>query len=153
MFIDCGIASAGIHHEFDVATALELITFNSEDPPPFTPKNRALLVTSGGDILGGEREMLMEVVGSPTIFSGSGEVGLPAGTLQFGTFGEAPVKITLQYDGSDAGDSESLGLVDAMGLADVDLTDGGSNWALAMDFVSLDAGDEPMMTLTYDKRK
>ncbi len=123
-------------------------TFNSEDDPPFVPRQRALLETSDGGILGGERDVLMEVVGAPTVFSGSGEVGLPSGILQFGTYGEAPVKISLQYDGLDAGDSTADGLVDAEGLADVDLTDGGSNWALEMQFVSLDAGDDPMTDMT-----
>ncbi len=85
------------------------------------------------DILGQERDLLVDVVGPPGLISATGTVG--GGTLRVAI--SDPTSITLQYDALDA-DLPSA-LVNSLGLA-ADLTGGGVNNRLRLDFLSLDAG-------------
>ncbi len=95
-----------------------------------------IVQTPGAAILGGERDILLDVIGTPTPGSFIGEIG--AGEFRF--YGASPgTAATIQYDGSDA---DILGppavLVNSKGLGGVDLTAHGDRFAL--DFLSLDGG-------------
>jgi hypothetical protein len=100
--------------------------------------------TAHPSILGGERDLLVDVVGSSALTTAAGTVG--GGELDFGTSG--PVLGMLQYDGVDADQLlPTRALVNAQGLT-VDLTGGGTNNALRLDFDSIDGGP-PATPLSY----
>ena len=86
--------------------------------------------------LGGERDLLVDVLGSPTSVSAVGMVG--AGEYQFGTSGPVASLATLQYDGIDVLDTASS-LVNAQGLS-VDVTSGNTNNGFRLAFDSMDPG-------------
>jgi len=100
--------------------------------------------TAHPSILGGERDLLVDVIGSAALTAAAGTVG--GGVLDFGTSG--PVLAMLQYDGIDADQLlPTRALVNGQGLS-VDLTGGGSNNAFRLDFDSIDGGP-PSTPLSY----
>ncbi|MBN2473996.1 MAG: PEP-CTERM sorting domain-containing protein [Pirellulales bacterium] len=94
-------------------------------------------------VLGGERDILVQVVGTPLPISAAGIIGYEPvygnGVLEVGTYGRAGTRVTAQYDGVDMDSSGAL--VDAKGLGPVDLTDGGVNDRLQLAFNSVDGGN------------
>ena len=100
--------------------------------------------TAHPSILGGERDMLVDVIGNASLTTAAGTIG--DGTLDFGSSG--PVVVGLQYDGLDADQLlPTRALVDGQGLS-VDLTDAGANNAFRLDFDSVDGGP-PSTPLSY----
>jgi hypothetical protein len=100
--------------------------------------------TAHPSILGGERDLLVDVVGSAALTTAAGTVG--GGVLDFGTSG--PVLAMLQYDGVDADQLlPTRALVNAQAMS-VDLTGGGSNNAFRLDFDSIDGGP-PSTPVSY----
>ena len=97
----------------------------------------ALFKTADGDILGGQRDMLFDIIGSTTRLVGfSAEVN--GGSLYYDghTPGTAAI---LQYDGLDPDDTGSPpALINSEGLGGVDLTDNGQLFLFALEFGSID---------------
>src|SRR5687768_14769107 len=94
--------------------------------------------TAHASILGGERDLLVDVVGTSNLTSASGTIG--GGLYDFGS--QDTVQTQLQYDGVDADQLlPTRALVNAQGLS-VDLTGGGTNGQLVLSFTNLDAGEE-----------
>jgi hypothetical protein len=94
----------------------------------------SLVKTADPGILGGERDVLLDVMGVARQTSFVGEIG--AGTFVFG--GSSPgTAATMQYDGLDA-DGLPAALVNAQGLGGVDLTPYGNRFALS--FLGIDGG-------------
>ncbi len=94
---------------------------------PFTPKaHMEILDVQAPEIWGGERDLTADVVGDVQWNSASGEVGNGLGVLRLSTLGtESGTTVELVYPGP----------------SNVDLTDGGANLALALDFNFMVAGD------------
>ncbi|MFO1491078.1 MAG: SdrD B-like domain-containing protein [Kiritimatiellia bacterium] len=88
-------------------------------------------------VLGGQRDMLVDVNGAPSPISANGLVGGTAGSYSFASAGAPGSRVTLQYDGIDADPPGAL--VNQLGLAS-DLSAGGLNTHLRMRFLRLDAG-------------
>lgn len=87
----------------------------------------------GTPILGGERDMLLNVIGVARPTSFVGEIG--SGSFVFG--GSSPgTAATIQYDGDDPGDPPPL--FNSEDLGGVDLTVHGDTFAL--EFLSIDGG-------------
>src|SRR5687768_15161337 len=94
--------------------------------------------TSHASILGGERDLLVDVVGTAELTSATGTIG--GGVFDFGS--QDAVLASLQWDGVDADQLlPTRALVNAQGLT-VDLTGGGMNGQLVLSFTNLDAGEE-----------
>lgn len=103
-------------------------------PLALVPKSSVFAEDDDPAILGGQRDMLIEVVGELTSFAATGTVGGPKEILEVLTGGRnSGAYVTLQYDGVDAGDSEA-GLNNASFPAPVDLTSGGTNDHLRLAF-------------------
>jgi len=113
------------------------------------PDDPAMLSLSGGQVggllfkqtepsvLGGERDVLLELLGGSSASTATMLIGGGYLDLSTGSFGST---LSLQYDGFGPGDDDtSQALFNNMGL-DVDLTDGGENQFFQLDFASLDAG-------------
>ncbi len=84
--------------------------------------------THTGSMLGGERELTIEVLGAPGAISASGSIG--AGFLDFATGGGEPgSKAVLTYDGT------------VLTPLSEDLTDGGVNTAFRLDMTMLQVAD------------
>lgn len=98
------------------------------NPDPF------LLKQPGG--IGGERDLQVDVLGVPSNISAVGTVG--GGQYVFGTTDESPSLATLQYDGVDFLDTPGA-LNNAFGL-NVDVTGGGGNNGVRIEFTDVDAG-------------
>lgn len=106
-------------------TVVRVITFVNPD--------RSVVETPDAGILGGERDVLLDVIGTPGLTSFIGEIG--DGSFVFG--GASPgTAATIQYDGVDADPADAL--ANASGLGPVDLTVHGDRFSL--DFLSLDGG-------------
>ncbi len=104
---------------------------NAIDPDPTVRQH------SVAGVMGGQRDMLVDVNGSPSPISANGIVGGAIGSYSFASAGAPGSRVTMQYDGVDA---ESPGaLVNQLGLSE-DLTAGGLNTHLRMRFLRLDAG-------------
>ena len=113
-----------------VVTAISL-----QDPDP------TLLKTDNVDIIGGQRDLLLDV----SNVSGPAGPATYIGTIGEGSFvfnsGTPGVTATLQYDGDDTdivGPPASL--VNSEGLGGVDLTAAGTN-SFKLDFLSIEGGD------------
>ena len=79
-----------------------------------------LLKTSsgGGSVLGGERDLLLDVLGVSKATSFSGSIG--AGVFEFGSVGDPGTVAVLQYDGLDADvPGHPASLINAEGLGGV----------------------------------
>lgn len=111
------------------------------DPDPFLLKQSALNPTH---TIGGERDVLVDVLGPVSLVSASGTVG--GGSYQFGSAGDSPSMVTLQYDGVDADiPSPPASLVNALGLDNVDLAPGDTN-AFGLEFNSVDTAADPTLS-------
>lgn len=104
----------------------------------------ALIENSSPDVLGLQRDVLIEVLGQPQILSAAAIVGhdpdFDWDALQIATFGSPGTAVTLQYDGVDSADTTSGGLVNTHGLS-ADLTDGGLSNGFLLAFFSSDGGE------------
>ncbi len=116
--------------------------------PKSTDPTTSLLVkhTDTDDhILGGERDMLIKVLGPSGPLSAAAIIGQEpevhkAGVLQIATCGKSPTEVRLQYNGTDDpdwGDPILEKLNSAKSLS-VDLTDGGTNDRFVLRFISSD---------------
>lgn len=109
----------------------ETFVVGMANPGPLLVKQQA----SG--VLGGERDLLLELLGTAGPVSAAMTVG--GGTLGLLT-GSPGSMLALQYDGFGPGDADSSsGLFNHEGLC-VDLSDGGQNHQFQIDMLSLDAG-------------
>ena len=129
-----GVAPASAEFIIDdfsapVPPAVRVISLLDLDP--------SLVKTADLGILGGERDVLLDVVGVPRWTSFVGEIG--AGTFVFG--GSSPgTAATIQYDGPDADIvGPPAALINAQALGGVDLTVYGDKFALR--FLGIDGGD------------
>ncbi len=94
-----------------------------------------LVKQTGDDIVGGERDVLLELLGG-----GSASLLVGDDYLDMNSGGAAGAVLSLQYDGMGAGDNDTAaGLLNNGGLA-IDLSDGGENHLFQLDFLMLDAG-------------
>ncbi len=129
----CGLPAkaAIVIDDFSAPNSSVVTIINLLNPDP------ALIKTADGSILGGERDVLVDVLGSPSPISYAGLVG--GGSFAFASFGSAGTAATLQYDGLDA---DIVGppaqLVNAEGLGGMDLTSYGSGFYF--DFLFTDPG-------------
>ena len=107
-------------------------------------------------VIGGERDVFVEVVGTPEPISAAGTIGhelsADAGLLQFATFGfGGPGSYLIaQYDGKDSDPEPSSGLTNSELLGELDefdLTDGGTNNAFKFAFNDMDAGNGTWLDL------
>ena len=112
------------------------------DPSPYLLKQ-----SQASGILGGQRDSLVNVIGTAQLGSALGVVGWDnsrnAGLFQINTTPGPGSAVILQYDGADADTPTAPGtpaaLVNGQGLGNVDLTSGGTNNALVLRFASCDA--------------
>lgn len=112
----------------EVALATQVISLLNADP--------TLASVADPGILGGERDLLLDVMGAAGPVSYSGSVG--QGTLAFNS-SQPGTAATLQYDGIDADIfGPPAALVNSEGLAGYDFTASGSG--LYLDFLSIDGG-------------
>lgn len=95
-------------------------------PPPVLAAIPSALIptTDPGSILGGERVLAVDVVGTPNWKSFAGTIGSAAEVLSVATWGASGSKVVLSYPA----------------IPSVDLTDGGSNNAIDFGFDFLEAG-------------
>ena len=100
-------------------------------------------------IIGGQRDVLIELLADSLPMSAAGMIGYEAtydvGYLQIATFGEAGTCVVAQYDGRDDDPDDSL--VDAESLGGLDLTGGGTNYEFKLSFPSIDGGDGTTLKL------
>jgi len=124
--------------DFSAPDSSVVTVINLLNPDP------TLIKTSDGSILGGERDVLVDVQGNPSFISYAGIVG--GGSLEFASSGPAGTAATLQYDGLDA---DVVGppaqLVNAEGLGGMDLTSYGSKFYF--DFLWTDPGSEAVIDI------
>ncbi len=114
--------------------------------PPGNNSSTELSQVSSGAI-GGQRDLLLHVVGQAAINSATGLVGhdasfpAPMNALQVGTNGIAPTVVTLQYSGlNNQNTSASLVNTHALGgTGGMDITGAGSNDRFRLLFFSSDA--------------
>jgi hypothetical protein len=93
----------------------------------------------GGTILGGERELEINVVTPaplPNPFSAVAVIG--QGLLDFGADSSSRVVTTLLYDGADGIDAGGV-MTNSLGLANIDLTMGGTQTGIGLNFSAVDA--------------
>jgi hypothetical protein len=123
--------------DFNAPHSPEVPIINHTDPDP------KLIETQDAAILGGERDMLLDVIGTPTASSLIGEIG--GGVFKFG--GSSPgTAAILQYDGEDTdepGNADPVtgwpaALVHSEQLGGIDLTLNGHAFGLL--FESIDGG-------------
>lgn len=148
------LASLALAGTAPTASAAPIVIDNFEDPDGqlgwavrfFNPNNPYLMehTASTGIILGGEREMQIEVVDAggvilpvPSLdrFAATGVIG--DGILDFGSSSNSRVRLRLLYDGNDGADGSVLTNSNQLGA--IDLTSGGTNNAFRIDFTSIDA--------------
>jgi len=103
---------------------------NAINADPFLHK------TTAAGILGGQRDMLIDVQGTPGLTTAVGSIG--AGRLDFGSAG--PVTAFLQYDGVDADVVAPPSALTNAGALGADLTGGGTNNQFRLSFNSVDGG-------------
>jgi len=116
--------------ELPAAASNSIINLNSPDP--------TLLEQVAGGVLGLERDVLVNVNGAPVPISAAFSLG--GGEFEFITSFSPGTTARLQYDGLDADNpGPPASLVNSNGLL-VDLTSGGANTELRLDFLSIDGG-------------
>jgi hypothetical protein len=131
------------------AASIVIDDFNQPNPQQFyviaaINADPLLHKTAHASILGGERDLLVDVIGNAALTTAAGTIG--GGDIDFGSSG--PVLAMLQYDGVDADQLlPTRALVNNQGLA-IDLTGGGTNSAFRLDFDSIDGGP-PSTPLSY----
>ena len=120
-------------YPIDMFTSPRVVTvIDLNDPDP------TLVKVDHVDTLGGQRDLLFDVLGTPGAVSYAGTIG--EGSFVFNS-GSPGVIATLQYDGDDldiVGPPASL--VNAEGLGGFDLTVGGTD-RFSLDFKTIDGGD------------
>lgn len=93
------------------------------------------------EVIGGERDIHVEVVGSALPISAAGIIGYEpiydSGAFLLATSGRAGTLAVAQYDGTAGG-----------GLGGVDFTDGGTNKLFRLGFDTVDGGDGTSLPLT-----
>ncbi len=119
--------------DFNIPNPADTYFINALNPNP------TLLKESGStsDIIGGFRDVLINVLGTANPISAEGYVGMSGGqgTFNLGTATSAPgSEATLQYSGSGSEMLVAGNLTNAMALTSTDLTDGGLNNGLRFDF-------------------
>ncbi len=106
------------------------------------------LETGSAAILGGERDLLLEVMGTPSPSSFIGEIG--GGSLKFSSSSPGTM-LALQYDGVDTDTAgPPAALVNAQGLGGVDLTAMGS--AISLMFGEVDGGSSQTTDISIEVR-
>lgn len=98
---------------------------------PFAHEDKNVL-----EVIGGERDILVDVMGTASPISAAGIIAGPAGLLQLATFGVPGTKMIATYNG-----------VNDVGLGGVDVTDSGANSKFVLRFNSIDAGDAVKLDL------
>lgn len=109
------------------------------DPSPLLMKQ-----SQASGILGGQRDSLVNVIGTAQLGSALGVVGWDAarnaGLFQINTTPGPGSAVALQYDGTDAdAPGAPAQLTNGQGLGGFDLSSGGSNNVLKLTFASCDA--------------
>ncbi len=108
------------------------------------PINTTLVKQEAAGILGDQRDVLVEVLGTADVLSAAGIVGfdpsLGEGMMQLATFGTPGTRVTLQYDGIDTLDSVQGGLTAADGLGGYRFG-GAAGTGLLFHFLTLDGVD------------
>jgi len=97
---------------------------------------------ASGSMLGGERDLLVDVLGQPQLISSNGSVGDDGGDTVLLFASSAPgTLVTLQYDGADADTAgPPAALVNSEGLS-ADLTaNGGAGFRFDFDFLQIGGG-------------
>jgi len=110
---------------------------------PYVSPDPTLLKQDDPAILGGERDLFADVIGTPGMTSVVASVGWRNaggyGLLEFGTLSSPGSMLVLQYDGDDADiPGPPAQLVDNLGLGGVDLTEGGQNVGIVISMQSCD---------------
>jgi len=100
------------------------------NPDPYLHK------TTAAGILGGQRDMLIDVQGAPGLTTAVGSIG--AGRLDFGSSG--PVTAYLQYDGVDVDVIGPPAALTDGGALGGNLTGGGTNNQFRLSFNNIDGG-------------
>jgi hypothetical protein len=104
--------------------------------PLFTQANPFIMehTPQMGTILGGERDVAIDVTTVPKGVSAFGVIGdvdeedpSTEGEFDFGSASTARVMATLEYDGLDAGEVAAGALTNALDLGGIDFTAGGNN--------------------------
>jgi hypothetical protein len=138
-----GVAYTGSALTIDDFTAPDpasVYLINASDPNPF------LLQSTGSGIIGGQRDLLINVLGSANPISASGFVGAVnpgSNVFNLGSASSGPgTEVSLQYDGVDA---DTTALNDALALG-ADLTAGGAN-GFRLDFNFLQIGSGTTMDM------
>ena len=118
----------------------DVFFINAVDPNPL------LLQESGAGILGGQRDLLVNVLGPSNPISANGFIGTisaTSGVFNLGTASNGPgTEASLQYDGVDA---DTTALNNAMGLS-ANLVAGGNN-GIRLDFNFLQVGTGTTMDM------
>jgi hypothetical protein len=109
------------------------------DPSPLLMKQ-----SQASGVLGGQRDSLVNVIGTAQLGSALGVVGWDAarnaGLFQINSTPGPGSAVALQYDGDDAdAPGAPAQLTNGQGLGGVDLTSGGTNNMLKLTFASCDA--------------
>ena len=132
--------------DFNLPSQGEVFFMQGREP---VPTNTILVKYQDEGILGGERDVLIEVLGTAETLSVGGMVGydkdLLLGAVQVATFGNPGTRVTLQYDGVDLLDSvdgglEAAGLGAGGGLGG-HLSDATPGTGLWLSFLNVDAVD------------
>jgi len=111
-------------------------------PGPVLPSEMLMQHNVSG-VLGGQRDVLVEVLSGPQSISVAGLVGYDAdfevGNIQLAAFGNPGTRLSLQYDGADGAINPDTtdGLQNARAM-NVDLTGGGTSTGLLLRFLSVD---------------
>ncbi len=125
---------------FSDPTPATVFFINALNPDPFFRQD------AGAGIIGGQRDLLVDVLGPANPISANGFVGTIAvnnGVFNLGTATNGPgSQVTMQYDGLDV---DSAALNNAMGLTS-DLTANGNN-GIRLDFHFLQVGTGTTMDL------
>lgn len=95
---------------------------------------------AGAGVVGGERDLLIDVLGDPTFASATGTVGQSNGQGLFEFASLTPgVQAILQYDGLDADDTTpDKALINARQLGGIDVSGGGIINGIRIDFTRLE---------------
>ncbi len=133
-----------------MASTLNIDNFSDPNPPDVffinaLDPNPYLMKYPGAGIIGGERDLAVQVLGPSNPISASGfvgSVGMANGAMNLGTASSGPgSQLTLQYDGVDL----LAPLVNALGMSE-DLLANGSN-GIRLDFNFLQVGTGTTMSL------
>ncbi|MDZ7615514.1 MAG: SpaA isopeptide-forming pilin-related protein, partial [Patescibacteria group bacterium] len=121
----------------NVYTDVGLVVDSFAEPDPEDIWVSSASFVHVGSMLGGERELLIEVLGTPGGSSTSGSVGTIGadGTLAFGTGGDPGTKAVLTYDGT------------LLIPLSEDLTGGGVNTAFRLDMTMLQVAGHMDVTI------